>query len=46
VVEEGVREMTVTENQTAQLAREVLRAANRTQAKGSKVRLIFPREMP
>jgi hypothetical protein len=31
-------------DQTERLARAILRAANRTQAKGSTVRLVFPRE--
>jgi hypothetical protein len=41
-VEEGVRALSI-ENQIEQLAWVVLRAANRTQAKGSTARLIVPR---
>jgi hypothetical protein len=41
-VEEDVRRMSL-ENQTEQLAWVVLRAANRTQAKGSTARLVVPR---
>jgi hypothetical protein len=41
-VEEGVRRVTMA-GQTEQLAWVILRAANRTQARGSTVRLIVPR---
>jgi hypothetical protein len=44
VVEEGVARMSVADGQTEQMAWVVLRAANRTQAKGCTIRLIFPRE--
>jgi hypothetical protein len=44
VMEEDVPRMSVADGQTEQLAWVVLRAANRTQAKGSTIQLIFPRE--